>query len=92
MLPEEEGRPAFRTAPCEVRIAKTGRSNCWLELTLFEGRNHQVKRMCDAIGHAVIRLIRTEFAGIAIGALPTGAWRFLSPAEVHTLKGWHRDA
>ena len=91
-LAEEEGRPFYRTAPCEARIVKTGRSNCWLEMILFEGRNHQVKRMGDAIGHPVIRLVRTEFGGIELGDLPTGAWRFLDHAEIHLLKTWQRGA
>jgi 23S rRNA pseudouridine2605 synthase len=91
-LPEEEGRPFYRTAPCEARIVKTGRTNCWLEMILFEGRNHQVKRMCDAIGHPVIRLVRTEFGGIELGDLPTGAWRFLDHPEIHTLKVWQKGS
>lgn len=87
---EEEGRSSRRTAPAEVSIVKEGPSNTWLELTIFEGRKHQVKRMFDAIGHRVVRLIRTHFAGIALGELPPGGWRFLTKAEVAMLKAWHK--
>ncbi|MEL6760631.1 MAG: hypothetical protein AAFP04_09530, partial [Myxococcota bacterium] len=68
--------------------AKLGPSNTWLELTLFEGRHHQVKRMCEAIGHGAVRLIRTDFAGIPLDDLPTGGWRYLRADELKRLRGW----
>ena len=89
---DEDGRMAFRTAPAEARLVRNSPSNAWIELTLFEGRSHQVKRMCAAIGHACLRLIRTEFAGLELGPLPTGAWRFLTPPELATLKRWQNKA
>jgi 23S rRNA pseudouridine2605 synthase len=76
------------TAPAEVRLVKKGASNAWLEMTLFEGRNHQVKRMCEAIGHFAIRLIRIDYGGVGLGRLSAGAWRFLTRAEVSKLKAW----
>ena len=83
---------AFTTAPADVKAVKQGRTNTWLEMTLFEGRYHQVKRMCEAVDHTVVRLIRTEFGGVLLDDMPVGAWRFLSPAEVQTLKVWHNGA
>jgi len=89
-LQNENGTFTKPTAPAEAQITKRGSSNAWLELTIFEGRNHQVKRMCLAIGQTVSRLIRTEFGGIEIGEMPPGAWRFLTPDEVHGLKNWKK--
>lgn len=87
-LRRDDGSLTRPTAPAEVRLVKQTRSNSWLEMTLFEGRNHQVKRMCDAIGHQVNRLIRVDFGGIELGNLPAGAWRFLSGPELKLLKQW----
>lgn len=87
-LRQEDGSWSRPTAPADVRVVKEGRTNTWLELTIFEGRNHQVKRMCDAIGHFSIRLIRVDFGGIALDPLPPGAWRFLTGAEVKGLTAW----
>ncbi len=87
-LPTPKGGLGRVTAPAEARLVKRGASNAWIELTLFEGRNHQVKRMCEAIGHFVVRLIRTDHGEVALGELPPGAWRFLTAVEVKKLKGW----
>jgi 23S rRNA pseudouridine2605 synthase len=89
-LSDEHGRLEKRkTKPADVTIFKEGPANTWLELTITEGRNHQVKRMCEAVRLFVIRLIRTEFAGISIDPLGPGEWRFLSQGEVKKLKAWH---
>jgi pseudouridine synthase len=90
-LRRDDGTLSHASAPAEVRLVKQTRSNSWLELTIFEGRNHQVKRMCDAIGHSVNRLIRVDFGGVELGALPTGAWRFLTHPEIKLLKQWQHD-
>ena len=87
-LYNERGHLEYRTKPAEARVVRLGPSNAWIELTLLEGRSHQVKRMCEAIRHPVVRLVRTSFANIDIGELPTGAWRFLTPAEVAQLQAW----
>jgi 23S rRNA pseudouridine2605 synthase len=87
----DDGTLTPLTAPAEVRLVKQTRSNSWLELTLFEGRNHQVKRMCDAVGHSVNRLIRVDFGGVELGDLPTAAWRFLTHPEIKLLKQWQHD-
>jgi 23S rRNA pseudouridine2605 synthase len=71
-----------RTAPARVR--RLGRSR--LELTLHEGRKHQVKRMCAAVGHPVRRLHRRGYAGLTLGGLEPGRWRELEPAEVEALR------
>jgi pseudouridine synthase len=70
------------TAPAEARRLGTGR----IELVLHEGRKHQVKRMCEAVGHPVRRLHRPEYAGLRIDGLAPGAWRELTPDEVTALR------
>jgi pseudouridine synthase len=70
------------TAPAEARSLGPGR----LELTLHEGRKHQVKRMCAAVGHPVTRLHRRAYAGLTLEGLAPGEWRELTPAEVQALR------
>ena len=70
------------TAPAAARRLGRGR----IELTLHEGRNRQVRRMCDAVGHPVRRLHRSRYAGLTLGDLAEGAWRELSPEEVDALR------
>jgi len=71
-----------RTAPAGVR--RLGPSK--LELTLHEGRKHQVKRMCEAVGHPVRRLHRRVYAGLNLEGLGPGDWRELTGAEVEALR------
>jgi pseudouridine synthase len=70
------------TAPAGV--CRLGPSR--LELTLHEGRKHQVKRMCEAVGHPVRRLHRREYAGLTLEGLEPGAWRELTAGEVAGLR------
>lgn len=58
-----------------------------LELTLIEGRYHQVKRMLEAVGNPLLSLHRKSFAGLEVGELPPGGWRFLTEGERATLFG-----
>ena len=53
---------------------------------LHEGRNRQVRRMCEAVGHPVVRLRRTGYAGLDTSGLEMGAWRPLSREEVDALR------
>lgn len=71
-----------RTAPARVRRLGASR----LELTLHEGRNRQVRRMCEAVGHPVRRLHRTGYAGLALTGLAPGAWRALTRDEAAALR------
>lgn len=75
-----------KTLPAKARFVKKTDENSWIELTVTEGRNRLVKRMCQAIGHPVLKLKRVEFAGIRLGGLPTGGYRLLTQAEVERLK------
>jgi 23S rRNA pseudouridine2605 synthase len=71
-----------RTAPAKVRRLGPTR----LELTIHEGRKHQVKLMCEAVGHPVRHLHRSRYAGLDVMGLRPGRWRQLSPDEVQRLR------
>ncbi|MBA2475646.1 MAG: rRNA pseudouridine synthase, partial [Actinobacteria bacterium] len=70
------------SAPARARRLAPGT----LELTLHEGRKHQVKRMCAAVGHPVRRLHRSGYAGLTLGRLAPGEWRPLTDREVVALR------
>ena len=71
-----------RTAPARAKRLGPGT----LELTLHEGRKHQVKRMCAAVGLPVTRLHRPRYAGLELGDLPAGQWRDLTDEEVRQVR------
>lgn len=83
-----------RTLPAEARFIKATKTgaNSWIELTVFEGRNRLVKKMCFAIGHSVLKLQRVEFAGIKLGSLKPGEFRMLTKSEVGKLKNIAQNA
>jgi 23S rRNA pseudouridine2605 synthase len=74
------------TAPAEARVLERMRAASRLELTLHEGRKHQVKRMCEAVGHPVRRLHRSGYAGLDLEGLAAGEWRRLTRAEIDSLR------
>jgi 23S rRNA pseudouridine2605 synthase len=76
-----------RTAPARARLVAADR----VELTIHEGRKHQVKRMLEAVGHPVRRLHRSRYAGLDLAGLEAGRWRELSAEEVAGLKRAMRD-
>jgi 23S rRNA pseudouridine2605 synthase len=71
-----------RTAPALVRRV----GDDVIELTIHEGRNRQVRRMCQAVGHPVLELVRTRFGTLALDGLAPGAHRRLTAAEVARLR------
>jgi 23S rRNA pseudouridine2605 synthase len=77
-----------RTAPAQVRRLGPSR----LELTLHEGRKHQVKRMCEAVGHRVRRLHRSRYASLDVAGLAPGGWRELTNAEIQALRAGALDS
>ncbi|MDY0292115.1 MAG: pseudouridine synthase [Desulfuromonadaceae bacterium] len=74
------------TAPAQVSKIRKSRRNTWFNLTITEGRNRQVRRMCEAQGCAVSMLKRIRFGNLDLGDLPVGKFRHLSAAEVETLQ------
>jgi len=76
------------TLPARVtRVRESGRHTD-LEIVLTEGRNRQVRRMIDAVGARVRRLVRVRIGSIPIGALTAGSWRPLTTAELRAIGGW----
>ncbi len=69
------------TAPADVSMPQDG----LVKLTIHEGRNRQVRRMCESIGHPVIRLVRTRIGSLVDRSLVAGAWRELTDDEVRSL-------
>ncbi|MDX6569881.1 MAG: rRNA synthase [Gaiellales bacterium] len=72
------------TAPAQVSLVR--RAPPTVELVLHEGRNRQVRRMIEAIGHSVVHLHRPTYGGLDLGGLPVGEWRMLTPAEIEGLR------
>ena len=77
-----EGR---KTAPAEVRVLTREEGRVVIEIILYEGRNRQIRKMCESLGLEVARLKRTAIGTIKLGMLPQGKWRELTEDEVHKL-------
>ncbi|HEX8160752.1 MAG TPA: pseudouridine synthase [Pyrinomonadaceae bacterium] len=75
-----------RTAPAVVERTGETKTNTWFEVILHEGRNQQIRRMFDAVGHSVLKLRRVRIGSLRDERLPTGAWRHLMPGEVASLR------
>jgi len=68
-----------------IRFRKTV-PTAWIEITLHEGRNRQVRRMTAAVGHSTLRLVRIAIGSLRLDALAPGEWRDLTPAEIASLR------
>jgi len=79
------------TAPASVRKVRKVEENSWLEVTIHEGRKHQVKRMLEAVGHPVIRLTRVRFGPLSLGDLPPGRYRYLTDREANAVRSLVRE-
>ena len=79
-----EDKETYITKPAKVKILKIDeeKNQSRLEITIHEGKNRQVRKMCEAIGHKVLALHRSKIAGIDVKDLPLGKWRFLNQNEV----------
>lgn len=90
----------YRTRPAQVKLLSTEPDlpprhppirfrktvpTAWLEVTITEGRNRQVRRMTAAVGHPTLRLVRVAIAHLRLEGLPPGQWRDLTPAEQQQL-------
>ena len=67
-------------------LLRGGAKNCWLEVVLDEGRNRQIRRMLEALGFPVLRLIRVAIGGLVLGDLAKGRWRPLAAADIAALQ------
>jgi 23S rRNA pseudouridine2605 synthase len=77
------------TSPAEVRLIRRETFSTDLLITIHEGRNRQVRKMIDAIGHQVVQLKRVQFGPILLGDLPAGMWRKLTDEEVRKLTSYN---
>lgn len=75
-----------KTAPAKVEVLEHRRNSSVLHMCIHEGRNRQIRKMCDAVGHSVIALKRVSVDGIELGNLDTGKWRHLTKTEVERLR------
>jgi len=75
-----------KTVPAHVRVLERLPTKTWLQVTVVEGRTHLVRRMCEAVGHRVDKLARVRFGPVALGTLPPGAWRDVTPRELAALR------
>ena len=74
-----------KTAPAEVRVITKEEGRVVLEIILYEGRNRQIRKMCEEVGLEVARLKRTAIGSIKLGMLKQGDWRNLTEDEVRKL-------
>lgn len=74
-----------KTLPCDCFVAERKTDRTVLIFIIQEGRNRQIRRMCEAVNLEVLRLKRTEIAGVKLGMLPRGSWRPLNEHEIRRL-------
>ena len=79
-----------RAAGAKLRVVAARRDHSIVDITIHEGRNRQVRRMFEALGHPVVALTRMRFGPIALGSLPLGATRPLTPKELAALERLRR--
>lgn len=77
----------YVTKPAKVKILKTDleKNSSRLEITIHEGKNRQIRKMCETVGYPVLALHRSKISGIGVKDLPLGKWRFLSKQEVERI-------
>jgi 23S rRNA pseudouridine2605 synthase len=79
------------TGSATVRPVRKAEQNSWLEITIHEGRKHQVKRMLEAVGHPVLKLTRVRFGPLSLGDLEPGEFRYLTDREANAIRALVRD-
>lgn len=76
----------YVTSPSTINIVLEEKDVSIVEITIHEGKNRQVRKMCEKIGHPVLRLKRSKFGSLEVGELKMGEWRYLTPDEIEYLK------
>ncbi len=84
---DDEGE-SYTTKPAKVKILKIDKekNQSRLEITIHEGKNRQVRKMCNVIGRKVLALHRSKIGNISVKSLKIGEWRYLNQSEVESLK------
>lgn len=75
-----------KTLPCDVFVVERREDRTVLNFIIQEGRNRQIRKMCDTVGLSVLRLKRIEIAGVKLGGLKSGSWRELNERELTRLE------
>lgn len=75
----------YTISPARVRVIHQGENTSSVSIAIHEGRNRQIRKMCDKCGFRVLRLKRVKFAGLSLGELRTGKWRYLTSEEIKRL-------
>lgn len=75
----------YKTSPAKLKVVEKAGKYSVLEITIHEGRNRQVRKMCEAIGHPVVDLRREAVGNVRLDSVPVGQWRHLSDNEVEGL-------
>ena len=92
VLRESAVLDGYRTRPAGVRVLRTGERGTVLEMTIHEGRNRQIRRLCEAAELKVLRLCRVAIGPIRLGTLAPGNWRRLTPEEMSALEAVRQAA
>ncbi|BDR67040.1 pseudouridine synthase [Clostridium tetani] len=72
----------YLTSPSKIKIISVKNNNAEVIITIMEGRNRQVRKMCEKINHPVIKLKRISVGHVELGDLPIGSWRYLTQKEI----------
>ena len=77
----------YITKPAKVKILKTDEEKniSRIEITIHEGKNRQIRKMCEAVGHKVVALHRSKIAGIGVKDIELGKWRYLTKKEIEKI-------
>jgi 23S rRNA pseudouridine2605 synthase len=76
----------YMIRPPKVKLVRAEGKKAKFQITIHEGRNRQVRRMCEAAGMTVTRLKRIREGSLSLGDLPLGKWRYLTAEEINSLK------
>ena len=80
-----------KTLPCDVFVIERREDRTVLNFIIQEGRNRQIRKMCDVVGLEVLRLKRIEIAGVKLGGLKSGSWRDLNERELTRLQNISKE-
>lgn len=75
----------YTTAPASIKLLAKKKYSSIVEIIIHEGKNRQVKKMCEAIGHPVIRLQRAALGGLELGNLPLGKWKYITKKDIEKI-------